>query len=227
MTKSADTSTAATPDFNPLAHIYQWMELASFGPWLQWCRCTFLGEVTDRRHALIIGDGDGRFTARLLQTNHQIQIDAVDASSAMLDELRRRAGQNAHRVRTWNMDARNWRPGDSQYDLVVTHFFLDCLTTTEIEALAATISTAVTPSAKWIISEFAVPAGSYGRLVARPLIRSLYWAFGRLTGLKMRALPDYRGALLRSEFEFVAERKRLGGLLTSELWSFPSSSQKH
>ena len=223
MMKTSEKRTTATPDFNPLAHIYQWMELASFGPCLQWCRCTFLNQVTDCRRALVVGDGDGRFTARLLHTNDDIHIDAVDASSAMLDELRRRAGDNAHRVRTWNMDARDWRLEGPHYDLVVTHFFLDCMTTVEIEALAANISAAVTPSAKWLISEFAIPPGLYGRIVARPLIRSLYWAFGSLTGLKVRALPDYHTALCRSGLVLVAERKRLGGLLASELWSFPAS----
>ena len=196
------------------------MEVASFGPWLHWCRCTFLNEISDCRHALILGDGDGRFTERLLQANHDIRIDAVDASSAMLDELRRRAGINAHRVRTRNIDARKLHPEGAQYDLVVTHFFLDCLTTSEIASLSANIGSALRPSAKWLVSEFAIPPGWYGQLFARPLIRSLYWAFGRLTGLGIRTLPEYRSVLCRSGFELVGERKRLGGLLISELWSF-------
>jgi hypothetical protein len=53
------------PDFNRLARFYRWMELVSFGPWLCWCRCAFVGEVSACRYALILGDGDGRFTARL------------------------------------------------------------------------------------------------------------------------------------------------------------------
>jgi hypothetical protein len=211
---------AAPPDFSSLALIYRWMELATFGPWLHRCRCTFLDQLADRRRALILGDGDGRFTASLLHADPRIQIEAVDASSAMLNELCRRAGPDAIRIRTYLVDARHWRPEGPPYDLAVSHFFLDCLTAAEIESLAATISKAVRPSANWLISEFAIPPGLFGQLVARPLIRSLYWTFGFLTGLGIRSLPDHRAALRRSGFELIAERNWLGGLLVSELWSF-------
>jgi trans-aconitate methyltransferase len=120
------------PDFNRLARFYRWMELVSFGPWLWWCRCAFLGELGACRYALILGDGDGRFTARLLQANPAVRIDAIDASPAMLKALVRRAGQNRSRVRAQMADARYWLPKsqpdqsleDPSYDLVVTHFFL-------------------------------------------------------------------------------------------------------
>lgn len=220
MSTTPNAESAGPHDFDRLAHIYRWMEPASFGPWLQWCRCTFLDQVADCRRALILGDGDGRSTALLLDANPKIQIEAIDASSAMLSELRRRAGPNADRVRTWNTDARNWCPQSPPLDLVVTHFFLDCLTNAEIESLVAKVSTAVTPSAKWLISEFAIPPGFSGQLFARPLIRSLYWTFGRLTGLRIRNLPDHRAALRRSGLSLIAKRNWLAGLLVSELWSF-------
>jgi len=220
MSATSNKELESPPDFNRLAHIYRWMELATFGPWLHWCRCAFLGRVADCPRVLVLGDGDGRFTARLLHANPHTQIDAVDASPAMLNELRRRAGTNANRVRAWNTDARFWHPEGPPYDLVVTHFFLDCLTAAEVETLAMTVGCAITPSAKWLISEFAIPPSAYGRLFARPLISSLYWAFGRLTGLMVRKLPDYRAALRNRGYGLVARRNWLGGLLVSELWSF-------
>src|ERR1700722_7962278 len=76
-----------TADFGRLARIYRWMEWATFGPLLWRCRCAFLAEMHDRKAALILGDGDGRFTARLLECNPLIQIEAIDASSAMLQQL--------------------------------------------------------------------------------------------------------------------------------------------
>lgn len=206
-------------DFNRLARMYRWMELASFGPWLWWCRCAFLRSLSDCRRAVVIGDGDGRFTARLLSTNPTIQIDAVDASSAMLRSLLRRSGADTARVRAWCADVRTWKPQDAPYDLIVTHFFLDCLTTAEIQAMAQTLHNTATPSALWLISEFAVPAGVYGRLFARPLVSCLYWIFGQLTGLTLRALPDHRAALRQSGFTLQKQHNWLGGLLISELWS--------
>ena len=210
------------PNFDRLAGIYRWMELASFGPWLWRCRCAFLGELGQSRRALILGDGDGRFTACLLRTNPDLQIDAVDVSAAMLRALVRRAGRHATRVRTYAADARQWKPSEPiqvcPYDLVVTHFFLDCLTTAEVRALAAMVRPTLSFDAVWVVSEFAVPVGWFGRFIARPLIWLLYWAFGWMTGLAVRRLPNHRAALEQAGFKLQFGRQWLCGLLVSELW---------
>jgi SAM-dependent methyltransferase len=208
----------APPNFNRLVRLYRWMEIATFGPWLWWCRCAFLDLLVDCRRALVLGDGDGRFTACLLRTNPEIQIEAIDASSAMLEALVRRAGPDASRVYICRADARHWRPAIPPYDLIVTHFFLDCLTTVEVQSLAATLRNAASPSAQWLVSEFAIPAGRFGRLIAKPIVSSLYQAFGILTGLRLRSLPDHRAALHESGFTLEKQRTWLSGLLVSELW---------
>src|SRR5579863_2788365 len=128
--------TAAVPNFNRLASSYRWMEWVTFGPFLSKCRLAFLSEMRNSRSALVIGDGDGRFAARLLQHNPLVMVDAVDASHAMLRELVRGAGLNAARVRAHAADARQFNFAEVCPDLVATHFFLDCLTTAEVESLA-------------------------------------------------------------------------------------------
>ncbi|MFZ0747214.1 MAG: class I SAM-dependent methyltransferase [Terracidiphilus sp.] len=211
------------PDFNRLARVYRWIELATFGPWLWRCRCAFLNELSSSRTALIIGDGDGRFTARLLHENPAVLIDAVDASKAMLSALVRNAGDSAGRVHVHLADARQWKPAAPPYDLIVTHFFLDCLTTGEVASLAAQMRPCVTPSAHWLVSEFRVPGGWFGWLVARPLIAGLYTAFRLLTGLSVRRLPNHRKALAKVGFTLMRQHHWLGGLLVSELWQAESS----
>ncbi len=214
-------------NFDSLARVYRWMEWASFGPWLWRCRCAFLGELGGCRRALVLGDGDGRFTARLLRSNPCIQVDAVDASQAMLRALLRHAEPHAARVRTEVADARAWKPsGTTQtqlYDMVVTHFFLDCLTTGEVSALAATLRPVLAGNAVWVVSEFAVPARGLGRLIARLVISCLYRAFGWMTGLAVRRLPDHHSALEQEGFALRRSRSWLNGLLISELWSAKTS----
>ncbi|HEY4974998.1 MAG TPA: class I SAM-dependent methyltransferase [Steroidobacteraceae bacterium] len=234
----------AAPNFDRLAGIYPWMEALSFGPLLWWCRCSFLGEMrTAKRAALVLGDGDGRFTARLLRENPLVRVDAMDVSPAMLAALLRRAGQNADRVTVEVADVRSWPPltdrsyepfarepgkretgaGSAvigpEYDLVVTHFLLDCLTTDEVEALAARVRPLLADDAVWVVSEFAVPAGRFGRWVARPIVSILYCAFGWMTGLSVQQLPDHVSALERAGFRLRRRHKWLGGLLVSECWA--------
>jgi hypothetical protein len=214
------------PDFDRLAWTYRWMEWLTFGPWLRRCRCFFLDELGQCRHALILGDGDGRFAARLLARNPAIRVDAIDASRAMLSQLMRRAGRHRHRVTTHLADLRAWTP-ESEYDLVVTHFFLDCLSTEDVGILARRVRSHVLPNAVWVVSEFNEPAGWLGRVAARPLISVLYWCFGLLTGLKVRRLPDHHKALTNAGFALTRRHPSLGGLLMSEVWeahaTFPST----
>jgi SAM-dependent methyltransferase len=210
------------PDFNRLARLYRWMEFLTFGRWLSLTRRTFVSQFAHSRRALVLGDGDGRFAARLLRANPNILIDAVDASGAMLQGLLRRAAPHADRVSVHLADARGWEPSvtslDPCCDLIATHFFLDCLTQAEVESLATGLRSAVSPSAHWVVSEFAIPAGWFGRRVARPLVAILYVSFGWLTGLTVRSLPDHASALRHAGFTLQERRTRLAGLLIAELW---------
>jgi SAM-dependent methyltransferase len=211
------------PDFNRLARLYRWMEFCTFGPWLSLTRLTFVSRLTRARHALVLGDGDGRFTARLLRANRAVVVDALDASDAMLQGLLCHAAPHADRVSVHLADVRDWQPAavgpEPSCDLIATHFFLDCLTQTEVESLALRLRSAVAPASLWVVSEFAIPAGWFGRLVARPLVAILYASFGWLTGLTVGSLPDHASALRRAGFTLQERRTRLAGLLVAELWS--------
>jgi SAM-dependent methyltransferase len=205
------------PNFNPLAGVYRWMEWLTFGRALERCRRAFLEEMREARSALVIGDGDGRFAARLLEENRHVVVDAVDASHAMLDALVRNAGAYAGRVRIHLADARTWAP-QGQYDVIATHFFLDCLSTAEVQDLARRLRVCAAPSTCWFVSEFAVPEGWFGWMVARPLVSFLYVAFRVLTGVHPQHLPDYRDALRKAGFVLARERPWLRGVLVSERW---------
>jgi hypothetical protein len=216
--KRCEQDAQTTPaDFDRLAPLYCWLEWFSFGPFLGQCRRAFLSEMQGRRTALIIGDGDGRFTTRLLKENSSIIVDAVDASGAMLDELERRTRPYALRLQTHRVDARRFLPQHT-YDLVVTHFFLDCLSTDQVAHLAMRIRAHAAIGSIWVVSEFAVPDAGLVRAIARPLVSGLYWAFGWLTGLQVKRLPDHPAALTQAGFTLLQRRERLGGLLVSELW---------
>jgi SAM-dependent methyltransferase len=220
------------PNFDRLAAPYRWMEALSFGPWLWRCRCAFLGQMKSARRALVLGDGDGRFTARLLQENPTVRVDAVDISPAMLEALVRRAEKDGLRVKAIVADLRAWSPdptmneGGWGYDLVVTHFVLDCLTTDEVEGLASRIRPFLAQDAVWVVAEFVIPEGRFGRWVARPIVGMLYGVFALITGLRVRALPDHAGALERAGFQLRPPKKWLGGLLLSECWDGSGSGHR-
>jgi ubiquinone/menaquinone biosynthesis C-methylase UbiE len=220
--QSAGGLPTAAPNFDRLARAYAVLEWLSFGRALATRRTHYIADprLSAIRRALVLGDGDGRFTAALLAHNPSLHVTAVDASAAMLGELRRRVASSTPNA-TLDLccaDLRTWAPADAQYDLVTAHFFFDCLTTSEVAALVARLAPALTPNARWLVSDFSVPARGIAAPFARLLVRALYFAFAILTGLRVKALPDYESALESANFSAAGADTALGGALRSEIW---------
>ncbi|MGO8718978.1 MAG: class I SAM-dependent methyltransferase [Acidobacteriaceae bacterium] len=210
-----------TPNFDSLAHVYRWMEYCSFGPMLERCRFRFLTQCSQARHALVLGDGDGRFTARLLAANPTVQVDAVDASAAMLAALRERVRGHSgadSRLHTIRADLRRFSPTHKDYDLVASHFFLDCLTDDDVSALVERLVPHLTEDAIWLVSEFSVPEKGWRRVGARLLVRSLYFTFSIMTRLRVHRIPDYSTIFRDHGLDRSEDAAYLGGLLVSEVW---------
>jgi hypothetical protein len=139
----------------------------------------------------------------------------------MLHRLRTRcektAPHAATRLRTLHASALGLTPPPAT-DLIVSHFFLDCLTQPELHRLAHHLAGHTAPGTLWLLSDFALPRSRALRPFAALYIRSLYLAFAWLTGLQVTTLPDPQHALQSAGFRRVTRHDRLGGLLYTELW---------
>ncbi len=166
----------------------------------------------------MLGDGDGRFLAAFLRANPAVEVDAVDSSARMLALAKGRVAEHAARVRFHHADARDWPPPRADYDLIVTHFFLDCFTDAELGPLVARLASSATGRARWVVSEFHQPATGFAAWRARFWIGGLYAFFRVVTGLHVRRLPDHRAVLKTQGFRCEQTLLADGGLLTSELW---------
>ena len=107
---------------------------------------------------------------------------------------------------------------EAPFDLVVTHFFLDCISEAEIASLLSRVNTATEEHALWVVSEFALPKRNPARLAGKLIIRALYLAFGLLTGLRTRRLPEYGRVMQQTGWILEGRREWLSGLLVSECW---------
>jgi len=107
---------------------------------------------------------------------------------------------------------------DAPFDLVVSHFFLDCFNEAEIASLVAHVNGAVEKTALWIVSDFAIPQRNPARLLGRWIVRELYLGFGLLTGLRARRLPDHASVMSEAGWMLEDRRELLWGLLLSERW---------
>ena len=73
-----------------IASSYRWLEYAAFGLALERARFDFLPRAADARRVLILGEGDGRFLAQLLECNRYATVAVIESSARMI-ELARRA----------------------------------------------------------------------------------------------------------------------------------------
>jgi ubiquinone/menaquinone biosynthesis C-methylase UbiE len=192
-----------------IARCYRWIEYLAFGKELERRRFRFVCEIADARRALILGDGDGRFLARSAAAS-QACIDYVDLSARMLELARQRAG--THGIAYHQADALTLPLAPAEYDLIATHFFLDCFDERDLEILIERTARASQPGALWLISEFRRPQW------AAPLLSTLYLFFRLTTGLTTRRLTDHRPLLVKHGFRLRREETSCFGLLASELW---------
>ena len=211
------------PNFNLIAKPYRWLEYLTFGKALENCRNHYLPQLQLCNRAVVLGDGDGRFLAQLLKRNPYLEADAVDTSTTMLQLLRQRceavAPNSNSRLRTHHTNALTFPLDNSanSYDLIVTHFFLDCLTQAELNSLITRVKPTLAPKALWLISDFRIPSGPM-RLPAKFMIRSLYLAFRILTALRTTRLPDHATPLTQAGLTRISRQHHLAGILTTELW---------
>jgi ubiquinone/menaquinone biosynthesis C-methylase UbiE len=209
-------------DCDGVAPYYHLLETLSFGRTLQNARCAFLPAVTAAQRAILVGDGDGRFLARLLQANRTVTVDFVDLSAGMIELAQRRVERMGptfrDRVHFWHQDVTRFVPSTRNYDLVATHFFLDCFSEQEITQIVSCIASWAAPSAHWLVSDFREAPTRLGRMWTHPNIRSLYAAFCLTTGSRVSVLPNYPAALADSGWVVRGQRITLGGLLYSSIW---------
>jgi hypothetical protein len=138
----------------------------------------------------------------------------------LCDGCEAQAPDSKHRLRTHHCDAIGFlaHTPATQYDLVVTHFFIDCFSQGEVKLLATSIAARMTPDALWLVSDFRIPPGAM-RLPAKIYVRTLYFAFRLITGLHITQLPDHVSALVGSGLHRVACQRTMAGMLTTELWA--------
>jgi len=207
-----------TMNCDRIARWYQVMEYFTLGPTLERRRREFIGEIADAKRALILGDGDGRFTAKFLKVSKACSVDCVELSAEMIRQARRRTERipTQAAVRFLNGDVMTVAL-EGPYDLIVSHFFLDCFTTAQVEQLVQRL-VEVAPGARWVISEFRIPANGVASLAGSLLIGLLYRIFRWFTGLQVNRLSDYPQVFRKLGFEQRQSRSALGGILVSELW---------
>ena len=212
---------APTARFDHLARHYDLMEMLLAGGKLERCRNAFWDEIPFLENALLVGEGHGKFLVSLLRRNPSAQVTCVDASAEMLDVARKRllrAALPINRVQFIRAEVPAWNPPAERYDLIATHFFLDCFPREQLAAVITSLQTAARPGAWWLVSDFQIPRAGLRRLRARIIHRLMYSFFRIVTRLPASALVSPQPFLRQNGFVRLRRAEFDWGLLCAELW---------
>lgn len=204
--------------FDRVARCYRALEWLIYGNALQSARVAHLGYLRgDRLRVLILGDGDGRFLEALLKVLPRAEVDVVEASARMIELARRRVGDvdgvRFHHCRVDEFSA------TGSFDLVVSHFFLDCFKESGIKAVAEMVRGVLAEGGTWFVSDFQVPqAGVLNRVRAKVLLWVMYRFFGLTAGIEARRLIDPQPLLEATDFTLEARIVSNAGFLRADRW---------
>jgi ubiquinone/menaquinone biosynthesis C-methylase UbiE len=207
--------------FDLLAPHYRWMEFMLAGEKLQRCRTAFLDEIPGARNILLLGEGHGRCLVECCRRFPNARITCVDASERMLVEARRRLTRRkpgAVHVKFTQADVLNWMPTDETYDLIVTHFFLDCFRPDQLGHIIPRFAACAAPDANWLLADFQIPARGLQRIRGRLILWTMYAFFRVITGLPAHKLATPDAFLECAGFKLRRRTETEWGLLHSDLW---------
>jgi predicted O-methyltransferase YrrM len=202
--------------YDQLARPYRLLEFLAFGRALERARFHHFGRLHDRRHILLLGDGDGRGLALACRLAPHARITSLDFSAGMLKRAARRLRpEDLARVTFFQADALAADYPDNTYDAVTTLFFLDCFSEPRARALIDRILPSLTPDALWLHADFALPDRGPHRLRARIWLALMFAFFRWQTGLGTRALPPSEALLRAAGCEPLARHAWQGGFIVS------------
>lgn len=196
--------------FDRIARPYVFLEKICFGNALQRARTHCLSYTKSQQHALILGDGDGRFSNALLQSNRTIKVTSIDSSEAMLKLSKARSFANLDQLELMHCNALEYEYPPNHYDLICLHFFLDCFAQQQIDPLIEKLTQSLKPNGIIAYSDFTAT-----NWLHRMLVSILYLAFRASTKIPAKQLPAINWP---SSFKKLTSHKERGGFITSEIW---------
>jgi hypothetical protein len=132
--------------------------------------------------------------------------------------IERRLPADATHVGFLRHDITSWTPPEGSYDLIVTHFFLDCFSEARIADIVNTLSRAATPNATWLLADFSMPAQGFARIRASLWLAAMYRFFRFTSGIEAKELAGPSPFLRAAGFALASQHLFRSGMVKSQLW---------
>ena len=127
------------------------------------------------------------------------------------------SGQRS-RVKFHCADFLQWVSPEQPYDVVITHFFLDCFNRERLSHVIAKLARAAAPRSRWMVADFAIPPNGFRKLHAKIWLRMMYSFFHAVADLEAHELVDPSSFIRHTGFRLRQEVVTQLGLVKTQLW---------
>ena len=170
----------------------------------------FLSQISPDANVLVLGGGTGWLLAELLISNHSCKIWYIEASIKMLELTKARIGKSSQV--TFIHGTQDTLPPDVRYDVVVTNFFLDLFSRSELERVIPKIAASLRSKSAWHVCDFNNTTWWHSAF-----LKVMYAFFYLTAGLSADRLPNWRVTMKESGFSEIKTRTFFNGFIVNSV----------
>lgn len=169
--------------FDRIAPFYDGLSTLVFGNSLMKAQKCNLCIVPAHSDVLVLGGGTGKWLVELLKHNDSCRVWYVEASLKMIHLANKylNASDRVIFIHGTQQDI-----PDRKFDIVITHFFVDMFSESDLSDLAEKIAGVLKNGGKWIVADFV-----NNRYWHKLLLWMMYLFFNAIGVLDRKNLPDW------------------------------------
>ncbi len=196
--------------YNVLAPVYDSLARLLLGKSIQQMQLQFLNLLISKNKLLILGGGTGWILPAIDRINSNIQIDYVDLSTGMIKKATER-GTDPSRIRF--IEGTEQNIPDADYDCVITNFYLDLFSESQLKGIVIHIKNCMQPNSYWFVTDF-VTSSSWSKVK----LKCMYIFFWLTTGLKTNQLPNWNQVMCSAGAKILHEQSSKRELIKSVIY---------
>lgn len=202
--------------FDRVTWIYDGLANLVFFGAIKRAQLTFLSTIKSGSKVLIIGGGTGWILEALDKIGIAAHVDYLEASSKMLEKSKSRPPFENLQVR-FILGTQDSIEKNIQYDVVITHFFLDVFTSQNLPLVMNKLDQHLKPNGFWLMTDFM----NNNRWWQSALIRLMYLFFRITANLEGSRLMNFDNQFSRLTYSLARKKDYFHGMISSRQYVKP------
>jgi tRNA (cmo5U34)-methyltransferase len=212
-------------NFNSIAPVYDRLAAWVFGQSVKKAQLDTIPWISPGTTVLIMGGGTGWYLKELLAQKKLKKVVYIEASRKMLDLTGKKIAGILPRLTDTVVELRlgteeNIYAGE-QFDIVVTHFFLDIFEPVRLKKIMCALNQVLSPQGLWLIADFRLPEQAAGPAYwwKKLLVNAMLLFFRIVSCITARELPGFPEIFAAFNRQAVYEKSFYSKLIVTSVYA--------